>query len=97
VTTAPGLPVPPPPIRSLPGNTYLPAGPSTIAGQLPSPPISSNNLLPGNPAASDYLNRGYNQPSGQAAQAADTPNTFTFNWLIVGAVILIVLALLGVF
>lgn len=95
VTTSPGTPAPPQPIRSLPGNTYLPAGPSTIGGQLPSAPLTSNQLIPGNPNASDWLNLGYNQPTGQAAQGADLPNTWVVpDWLLpVAAIVVIVLVL----
>jgi hypothetical protein len=58
-----------PPIRSLPNNTYLPTSNS------PAPPLTSNKLLPsGNMASTvDYLNAGYNQQTGQSAQAADVP------------------------
>lgn len=57
-----------PPIRSLPNNTYAPTSNS------PAPPLTSNKLLPsGNVVSSDYLNRGYNQETGQSAQAADVP------------------------
>lgn len=95
VTTAPGSLPPPQPIRSLPGNTYLPTGPSTIYGQGSSAPLTSNNLIPGNPAASDYLNLGYNQPTGQAAQGADIANTWVLpSWLLpVAAVLVLVLVL----
>lgn len=95
VTSAPSSPPPPQPVRSLPGNTYLPAGPSTIGNQFSSAPLTSNQLIPGNPGASDYLNLGYNQPTGQAAQGADLPNTWVLpSWLLpVAAVIILVLVL----
>lgn len=80
-------PAPPPPIRSLPSNTYAPAGPSPVlVGGGSAPPIASNNQIPGNPVASDYLNLGYNQQTGQSAQAADVPNA-AINWGIVAAVV----------
>lgn len=87
VTTAPAAPAPPPPIRSLPENTYAPAGPSAT-GQT-APLITSNNQLPGNPTASDNLNLGYNQQTGQSAQVADVP-PFNIDWTMVGAVVSII-------
>jgi hypothetical protein len=90
VTVTGNNPPPPPPIRSLPSNTYAPAGPSPIAlGDGSAPAIQSNSQIPGNPLASDYLNLGYNQQTGQSAQAADLPNS-TINWTIVAAVVGIV-------
>lgn len=83
---------PPPPIRATLGNTYAPAGPSAL-GSL-APPLTPNKLLPsgntvsgtpgslawtGSGSPSDYLNQGYNQQTGQSAQAADVPNTFTIS------------------
>lgn len=100
VTTAPSAPAPLPPLRSLPGNTYLPAGPSGINAL--APPIQSNRLLPsGTPSMaassqSDYLNLGYNQQTGQSAQAADVPNTFVFSpWMLLIVGIIVVLLLKG--
>lgn len=94
VTTSPSTPAPPQPVRSLPGNTYLPTGPGVVP-QAPGTPLTSNQNLPGNPGASDWLNLGYNQPTGQAAQGADVPNTTVLpSWLLpAAAIILIVLVL----
>lgn len=80
VTVAPGNPAPPPPVRSLPQNTYLPSI------QPSAPPLASNNQLPGNPVAPDYLNRGYNQQTGQSAQAADVPPS-NINWTMIAALV----------
>jgi hypothetical protein len=88
VGTSPGSPAPLPPLRSLPGSTYLPAGPSGInaLGQ----PLQINATLPSgtpsfaNSVPSDYLNLGYNQQTGQSAQRADVPNTIVLSpWILV--------------
>lgn len=85
--TVTGLTPPPaPPVRSTAASVYSPAGPSsTIAGATIAPTIQSNNQLPGNPNASDNLNTGYNQQTGQSAQAADVP-AVPINWTTVGLV-----------
>lgn len=95
VTQTGSLPAPPPPIRSTPGNVYAPAGPAPY-GPL-SPPLNTNTALPGNYAASDYLNQGYNQPTGDSAQAADTPPS-QINWqtfAAIATVVLVAFTLLG--
>lgn len=79
---------PPPPIRATFNNTYSPAIPAA-------PNIAPNSVLPGNPAAADYLNVGYKQQTGQSAQAADVPSTT--NWAMWGAIAAIIVALLAVF
>jgi hypothetical protein len=95
VTTSPGSPAPPPPIRSQGWNVYAPANPSTIPGQVSSPVITANSQLPGNAGASDYLNLGYNQQTGQSGQLADVVSTGVFpSWLLPVAVILIVVFVL---
>jgi len=80
VTVTPGSPAPPPPVRSLPQNTYLPSI------QPSAPALASNNQLYGNPSGSDYLNLGYNQQTGQSAQAADVPPS-GINWTMVAALV----------
>lgn len=99
VTTAPASPAPPPPIRSLPSNTYAPAGPSPV--NTTAPVLQSNANLPsGSPSLpasspSDYLNLGYRQQTGQSVQAADVPNTFVFQpWMLILGGILIFLLLM---
>lgn len=63
------------PIRSTSDTSfaYLPTGPSDRGGV--APPLTPNKLLPSGNVASmvDYLNAGYNQQTGQSAQAADVP------------------------
>jgi len=91
-----GNAAPPPPIRSLPENTYAPAGPSPSG--LFAPSLTPNRLLPsgcvmefgGIFCQSDYLNKGYNQPTGQEAQAADVPTLGNVNWAMWGAIAAIV-------
>ena len=57
-----------------------------LTGSAIAPPLTSNNQLPGNLSASDYLNRGYNQQTGQSAQLADVPAQ-GINWTVVGAAV----------
>jgi len=91
VTTAPGWEAPAPPIRAQPGSTYAPAGPGL--GYSLAPPLNTNQSLPGNPSAVDYLNAGYNQQTGQSAQAADVPPA-AINWVAIGAVAAVILLLI---
>lgn len=95
VTATPASPPPQPPLRSIanPVVVYSPAGPGTTGPTAPN--LISNNLLPGNPLASDYLNRGYNQPTGQAAQGADVPNvTVVPSWFLPAVIVVVVVAFL---
>ena len=87
VTVTGTTPPPPPPVRSLPSNTYAPAGPSVGNGT--GNGLTSNNQLPGNPLAPDNLNAGYNQQTGQSAQAADVPNV-PIDWTMIGAIVAII-------
>jgi hypothetical protein len=88
VTVTGNNPPPPQTVRSLPQNTYLPAGPL-------GPSLTPNQNLPGNAQAVDYLNLGYNQQTGQSAQAADVPNT-GINWPMIGAIAAIIALLVTV-
>jgi hypothetical protein len=74
---------PPPPIRSTAANTYAPAIPGSA------PILTPNRLLPGLNTP-DYLNRGYNQGTGQSEQAADVPPSI--NWVMIGAIAAVVAA-----
>ena len=87
VTVSPSNPAPPIPLRALPGNIYAPA----IVGS--SPPLNENVALPGDLRASDYLNLGYNQQTGQSTQAADVPPPTPINWGAVAAIAAVVLLL----
>lgn len=82
VTVSPTSPAPAQPNRSLGGSTYAPA---TLSG----PPLIPNQSLPGS-GAPDYLNRGYNQQTGQSAQGADVPPS-GINWNMVAAIAAVVL------
>lgn len=85
VTVTPSNPAPAAPVRSTPASTYAPAGPS--ASGTTAPNITTNQALPGNVGAVDYLNLGYNQPTGQAAQRADVPSTSGgVNWSAVAGI-----------
>lgn len=96
VTVTGNTPPPPPPIRSTAQNTYAPALTSpALVGSGIAPPLASNAQLWGNPNAVDYLNRGYNQQTGQSAQAADVPPT-EVNWNIIGAVAAVIALLIVV-
>jgi hypothetical protein len=96
VTVTGTTPPPVPPVRSLPSNTYAPAGPTSgLVGLGTGTSLTSNNQLPGNPSASDNLNLGYNQQTGQSAQAADVPNV-PINWTMIGAIIGIIALLWAV-
>ena len=104
VTATPANPPPPDPLRSVTdaGNAYnvlQPAGPGS-AGYV-APPLTQNTNLPsGIPSVptsspSDYLNLGYNQPTGQSAGRADVPNTTQMpSWLIPVAIVAVVLLVL---
>jgi hypothetical protein len=84
----PSIPVTPPitPPQALP---YTPPTPAVT-------PTPSVTILPsGTTMPSDYLNIGYNQPSGQAAQAAPVAPTST-DWPMIAAVVIIALLLLAV-
>lgn len=86
---------PTPPLRSQPGNQYLPAGPSAYTGT--GAPLTSNMLLPGSVLAPDYLNRGYNQQTGQSAQRADVASTTNWGmWAALAAIVAAFVAVLGV-
>jgi hypothetical protein len=91
VTATPSNPAPLAPIRSLPQNTYLPAGPGTVAPLAPQ--LTINSALPGNVRAPDYLNLGYNQQTGQSGQAADVPS-FAVNWTMIGAIAAVIALLI---
>jgi len=98
----------PAPIRSLASNTYSPAGPGAVGGIAPA--IEENRLLPSGNTCSmgsagaiswqgagcspDYLNRGYNQQTGQSGQAADVPPSIPINFttILLGLLALILLA-----
>lgn len=97
---------PPPPIRSLPWNTYAPAGPDPNAPM--ADPLTQNTLLPsgcrvsapssgaiqwigGAACSSDYLNIGYRQPTGQEGQYADVPPT-GIDWVMIGAIAAVIAA-----
>jgi len=95
VAVTPSSLAPPSPVRSLPGTGYAPSGPSASGSVAPL--LASNSLITGNPGAVDWLNLGYNQQTGQSAQAADVPNTTNINWTAIGAVASIVLIGMAVF
>lgn len=90
------------PLRSSsdPGFAYRPAGPPAVtAGGTMAPPVTPNKLLPsGNicsmgGCASDYLNLGYNQQTGQSAQSADVPSIpISTTTLLLVALVIILLA-----
>ena len=46
--------------------------------QVNSPALTTNATVPGNASASDYLNLGYNQQTGQSGQVADVAFTSIF-------------------
>lgn len=85
------------PIRSSsnPAQNYLPAGPPAVTAPSGSAPlVTPNKLLPsGNYASTvDYLNVGYNQQTGQSAQAADVPAlTLSPTMVLVAAAVIIAL------
>jgi hypothetical protein len=81
------------PLRSSsdPNFAYMPA----IVTAAPN--IVPNKVLPsGCVTCSDYLNMGYNQQSGQSAQAADVPPSGGINWVMLGAIAAVVAAFVAV-
>lgn len=91
VTTSPANPAPPIPIRASAASVYAPAGPN--ASGVTAPPLTANTVLPGNANAADYLNLGYNQPTGQSAGEADVPPS-SINWNMIAAIAAVVLLLI---
>jgi hypothetical protein len=77
VTVSPSSLAPPPPIRTLAPTTYAPTNLSSAS-------LTPNSALSGS-GAPDNLNQGYNQQTGQSAQAADVPPGST-NWGAVAAI-----------
>lgn len=86
------------PLRSSwnPAQNYAPAGPPAVTAPIGRAPVlTPNQALPSGNTASyvDYLNQGYNQQTGQSAQAADIPALPLSNTtLLIAAAIIIALA-----
>jgi hypothetical protein len=89
VTANGTMPNPAPPVRATAANVYAPAIPNS------SPPLISNALLPGPSNTSSYLNTGYNQQTGQSAQAADVPPVNWSMWAALAAIVAAFVAVLS--
>lgn len=95
VTANGNIPPPAPPLRSTPGNTYASSIPSPTSPGSSTTVINPTTLTTPNAqpvttyGSSNWLEQGYNQQTGQSAQAADVAPS-SINWTMVGAVIAVI-------
>jgi hypothetical protein len=85
-----GNAAPAPPVRTLPANTYAPTVPNSSRA------ITSPYNLPGPLNTSSYLNTGYNQQTGQSAQAMPVSPVDWTMWAAIATIIVAIIAVIGI-